>query len=248
MAEYKCHVCSKIYIRKNAYYNHMLICNVAKCSTDNADLENIPTMREMYAIIINLYGKYEKLETEYAELKKHVNNTKKKISIIDYLNVNFANISIDFADFINNIDIGFDELDIIFKNDYVDGIYQILFNAIEKFKESNNVCVPIKAFNQNDGIIYIYLKTNNEWAILDEKYLEIVIRSFEKKLLVLFLQWKINNEAKMERERFSEIYILNMKKVVGGNYGSKNKKNMIKNKLYKYLRINLKNVVSYEFV
>ncbi len=250
MTEYICHTCHKKYVRKNAYYNHVLICNLAYCGkNDNDDyksLKNMPNMREMYAILINLYSKYEKLEADYSELKKFVNNTKKKISIIDYLNINFTNLSCDFNDFINGIDIGVNELDIVFQNDYVDGIYQIFINTFERMN-SNDICIPIKAFSQKDGILYIYLKIGG-WINLDEQNLSNMIKIFDKKLLNLFLQWKVSNESKMDSDKFSEIYILNMKKIIGGNYGNKNKKILIKNKLYKHLRINFKNVVSYEFI
>ena len=51
----------------------------------------------------------------------------------------------------------------------------------------------------------------------------------------------------MNYDKFSDIYILNMKKVLGQNFEKKDKKTIIKNKLYKHLKINLKNIVSYEF-
>ena len=73
------------------------------------------------------------------------------------------------------------------------------------------------------------------------------IKYFDKKILNLFLKWKIEAQEKMNYDKFSDIYILNMKKVLGQNFEKKDKKTIIKNKLYKYLKINLKNIVSYEF-
>ena len=73
------------------------------------------------------------------------------------------------------------------------------------------------------------------------------IKYFDKKILNLFLKWKIEAQAKMNYDKFSDIYILNMKKVLGQNFEKKDKKTIIKNKLYKYLKINFKNIVSYEF-
>jgi hypothetical protein len=39
-----------------------------------------------------------------------------------------------------------------------------------------------------------------------------------------------------------------MKKVIGGNYEKKNPAYMIKNRLYKHLKVDLKSIVSYDFV
>jgi hypothetical protein len=39
-----------------------------------------------------------------------------------------------------------------------------------------------------------------------------------------------------------------MKKVIGGNFEKKNPIAMIKNRLYKHLKVDLKNIVHYDFV
>ena len=40
---------------------------------------------------------------------------------------------------------------------------------------------------------------------------------------------------------------MNMKKVIAGNFEKKNVNIMIKNKLYKHIKCNLKNIINYEF-
>ena len=56
------------------------------------------------------------------------------------------------------------------------------------------------------------------------------------------------SSKKMDYDKYTEIYILNMKKVLGNNFENKDKKTIIKNKLFKHLKVNLKNIVSYEFI
>ena len=261
-ANYCCEYCNKIYVRKSSFNNHLLncklsrVCKTNEVSTCNEENVNIQTMNinihSIYKLLINLTNKYDKLETQYNELKKYCNLTKKKISIIDYLNQHFTSVcdSFDFIDFTSTIDIELPELELIFKKDYVEGVYEIIVNTIEKMKENDpNICIPIKSFSQKDGVIYIYVKTLNEkWIVMNDESLNILIKYFDKKLLRLFLEWKVKNELIMDSDIFGEVYIKNMKRVVGGNYNNKNKKIMIKNKLYKYLKVNLKNVVSYEFI
>tara|TARA_B100000579_G_scaffold167398_1_gene136113 strand:- start:2 stop:658 length:657 start_codon:yes stop_codon:yes gene_type:complete len=207
----------------------------------DANLENV------YKLLIDLHNKYDKLQTEYDELKKYVNITKNKINVIEYLNKNFDLSDFDFIQFMNSIQITNQQLEIVFKNDYVDGIIQILTDKIDKFREKN-INIPITAFSNKDGVLYIYLKDESSWVIMDENYLIRFIKYFNKNLLELFGQWKENNQHSMDYEDFCSSYVRNMKKVIGGNFEKKNKDIMIKNKLYKYLKVNIKDINTYEIV
>jgi hypothetical protein len=272
---YSCSYCKKSYNRKSAYNNHLINCKFQEiCKSqlsnssnisidevntfdnaemlDDVDIGDIQNMtidnKSIFKMLIVLHNKYEKLEADYNELKKYVNITKNKISILEYLNSNCINEcqTFDYIDFINYITIGIEELDMIFVKDYVVGIYEIIINAIEKLR-SSDINIPIKAFNNKDGILYIYLKNIQQWIIMDEENLNKIIKYFDKKLLNLFLQWKIDAENKLDSDSFGEIYIKNMKKILGGNYNNRNRKIMIKNKLYKHLKVSIKNVISFEF-
>lgn len=253
MTSYVCQYCNKCYIRKYNYNNHLITCKLNRISKDcifNQDDDNIQNceinINDMYKIMVKLHNKYDKLQKDYDELKKYINNTKKKISIIEYLNLNFNNLDYDFYDFVNNIIVTNNELNMIFKNDYVNGIYEIIISYIEDIKLIDKV-IPIKSFTQKEGVLYIYNKKLSSWNILCDSNIQQLIKIVNKKLLLLFLDWKIENEKKMSDEQFSNLYVINMKKVVGGNFEKKNIKTMLKNKLFNYFKINLKNIISYEF-
>ena len=65
--------------------------NNANSSAINIDsLKKDLTIHNLFAMVIMLYNKYEKLESDYIELKKYVTITKNKINILDYLNENFS--------------------------------------------------------------------------------------------------------------------------------------------------------------
>ena len=53
--------------------------------------------------------------TDYDELKKHTNIVKNKISILDYLNNNYQNLTLDFIEFTKLISIGLEEINIILR-------------------------------------------------------------------------------------------------------------------------------------
>jgi len=200
-------------------------------------------------MVIMLYNKYEKLESEYTELKKYVTITKNKINILDYLNENFKHdfMNMDaggtnITKFIDELVIGEDQLQKIFKYDYVDGIFNIICDYINV----KGSLVPIKCFNTKENVLYIF--DGELWLIMDDNYLRKFIKSFDKKILTKFVEWKKIAEKTIDPEIFGEIYIQNMKKVIAGNYEKKNPALMIKSRLYKHLKNDLKSIVHYDFI
>jgi hypothetical protein len=272
-----CTYCKKIYIRKASYNNHLIKCKLCRFSSNcgkteleseselelESESESEPvvtmdslkkdlTIHNLFAMVIMLYNKYEKLENEYTELKKYVTITKNKINILDYLNENFKHdfMNMDaggtnITKFIDELVIGEDQLQKIFKYDYVDGIFNIICDYIDKLNVKGSL-VPIKCFNTKENVLYIF--DGELWLIMDDNYLRKFIKSFDKKILTKFVEWKKIAEKTIDPEIFGEIYIQNMKKVIGGNYEKKNPASMIKNRLYKHLKVDLKSIVSYDFV
>ena len=273
MTTYSCSYCKKNYVRKSAFNNHKLncqfirICNNVKTIKDQNEFEVIDqnnelsikfdgSINDMYKLLINMNNKFEKLQTDYNEIKKYVNITKNKIDIIEYLNKNYNSNNLDFIQFLNSIEITNTHLQIVFENDYIDGIFKIIVDYIDQIKDTINL--PIKAFDNKEGIIYIYLNNDNihyfgkeklyNWNVLNEELIKLVLKYFNTKLLPLFQKWKLLNENKFDPDNFTMIYVKNMKTVLGTNYQKKNKNIMLQNKLYKYLKVNLKNIVTHDFI
>jgi hypothetical protein len=259
MTTYICSYCKKVYKQKSAYNNHYLkcellaICNNVKTKDEadqELDIKFNGSINDVYKLLINLNNKFEKLETDYNELKKYANITKNKIDVIEYLNTNFDYGDFDFTKFLNSIEITDTELDIIFEHDYINGIYQIIIDNIEKNK--NNI--PIKAFNNKEGILYICLNTDGadgagyNWVTIDDTHINSIQKYFNKRLSPLFLQWQEVNKLKISPDHFTSIYVKNMKRVFAINFERKNINVMLKNKLYKHLKISLRNYVSHDFI
>ena len=264
IASFKCAYCNKNYVRKSAYNNHLLTCKFAKLSTtcryktkpetiplESLSLESLSkdvNIHSLFTMVIMLHNKYEKLESEYNELKKYVCVVKNKINILDYLNQNFKREHMSCGEnninnFIANLVIGEEHLQKIFKHDYVDGIFNIICEYIDRLNITGMV-IPIKCFSTKENVLYIF--DGQLWTIMDD--MQKFIKSFDKKILTLFVEWKKCAEKTIDPEIFGEIYIQNMKKVIGGNYDKKNPYAMIKNRLYKHLKIDLKSIVHYDFV
>ena len=254
--KYQCKYCNKIYIRKYAYNNHFEKCKFYKsrCSIikedndkflNNINKTNINLSNSIiYKMLIDLTNKYDKLQKDYDELKKFVETNKKKVDIITYLNNNFNFDNYDFNDFIKSINITSEDLELIFKKDYLDGIVSIILNKINILE--NNV--PLKAFSTKENILYIYLNSLKSWIQMSNEELQKIIKYFSKNILNEFSKWESETRKTMRPDDFSEIYILNMKKVLGGNYDSKNLNNLLKTRLYKNIKINVKSISSYEII
>ena len=248
---YCCKYCNKIYKRQNAFNNHLAKCklnnNIKIVSSTNNNYKTqynkIISNETIFNMLLELNNKYEKLQKDYDELKKHSNIIKNKISILDYLNNNYSNFEYDFVDFTKSISIGLEELELIFKNDYINGIIEIINNILIR---NNNI--PLKAFNQKENCLYFYSKENKYWKILENDDFNKFIKYFSKNLLNIFAKWKLVTELKLSNEEFSEIYIKNMKKVIGGNFEKKNINQILHNKIYKLIKVDLKKIVTYEFI
>ena len=256
---YSCSYCDKHYIMKSAYNNHLLKCKFAhfsskfeKGSEKNTNSETITidslkqnmNINNLFAIVIMLYNKYEKMEADYNELKKYIAIVKNKINICDYLNQHYSSC-INITEFLDSIIFNQETLNKIFKYDYVDGIVNIIIDTIEGLN-SKQMLIPIKCFSLKENVLYMF--DGIIWVVMDDVNLRKFIKYFDKKILTQFVLWKTDAEKLFDSETFGEIYIQNMKKVIGGNFEKKNPIAMIKNRLYKHLKVDLKNIVHYDFV
>ena len=261
--KYQCSYCNKIYKRSYAYNNHFEKCKFYKSRCTIIKEENSEFLNNnynnnynnnktninfsnftIYKMLIDLTNKYEKLQKDYDKIKKFVETNKKKVDVITYLNNNFNFNNYDFDDFIKSINITSEDLEIIFKKDYLDGIVSIILNKVNILE--NNI--PLKGFSTKENILYIYLKSLNSWIQMSNEELQKTIKYFSKNILNQFSKWEIETKKTMRPDDFSEIYILNMKKVLGGNYDSKNLNNLLKTRLYKNIKINVKSISSYEII
>ena len=239
MLVFTCQFCGKEYKRKYHYNNHIINCKlhkICKKSDNSYDTKNINidsiefdkiniNNENLFKLLVNLTNKYEKLQNDYNHIKQFANISKNKLDIIDYLNNNYSCREFDFYNFSTYLynNITDNDLHLIFKKDYVNGISEIIINFIEKIKFENIYNLPIYAFNHKDGILYIYNNESFSWCQMDSKHLNILIKEINKKILNLFLKWKDENENHFLDEQFSEIYVLNMKKVIGNNFDKRNK-------------------------
>ena len=253
--EHICEYCSKRYVRKGAYQHHILICKLSKKDskeyTENLErttMQKIPSQKELYKIVIDLNNKYERLEREYHELKRYVNNKRRQIDIIEWLNQN-CHLEMSFSDVFINIEL-----------DYVKGVCDIVVSFIETVKQRfQSGEVPLRAFVQKEGVLYVYDcgasdgigdgigDDGYKWQVLSSELLSRFVRVIDYQLMRLFREWHTENERVMNEDRFNELYIKNLKTITGGNFRDFEKNTKIRNNIYRSIRQNLKSIMVYEF-
>ena len=280
--EYVCRFCGKMYIRKKAYMQHILMCEISKktgmAGEDKAsNSDHVPSNKELYEIIINLNNKYERLQEDYDVLKRFVDSRRRKIDILEWLNKNcILGKGNDFESVFINMRLGEEDLNNVFENDYVNGISNIIGAIVssintdkdreDRDKDTDNGSC-LRAFTHREGIFYIYARNNVlkndcieddcidddciddyfKWQIMENSDFDRLIKSIDSKLLIAFKEWHLKTEIIMDEDKFSELYIKNLKKVMGGNFKMCEKISKVKNRVFKTIKSDMKNIIIYDF-
>lgn len=248
---YDCQYCEKKYKNKKSYDKHNLLCNVIRKTPKERKLENeiydsIPNMREMYNIIQQLIVKNDKLEKQVNKMSSWIHNNKKKINVIDWLNDNSKPLS-DYNSWIETIDITANDMETFVKYNYIEGINQIIRKLIETSNINMDVQeIPIRAFEQKENSLFIFNGTN--WEIMSSLQMEMIFKKISKGLLSQLKAWQDKNKHRLSGDSsFSDIYIQYVKKIIAGDMSREQQQYKIKQCFYNNLKVNIKNIIQYEF-
>lgn len=250
---YKCKYCNRNYKLKPNYDKHYLLCDtinktriskpiICKTTKENNN-DYVPSLRDMFTIILELTAKNSQLEQRVEELSKWAESKKKKLNVIDWLNDKYTK-NIKYTKWLSEINITRNHLEAVFKSDMSIGCYEILKSLLSL--DMDDEIIPIKAFDQKENILFIY-NDDNKWEILSQPMFANLMNILSKKILTEFLKWKTENKSKLRQDDFSYTYARNIQKIMGGNLTQEQIHLRVKRELYNYLKMNLRNVVEYEF-
>ena len=250
---YECGFCNKTYKIKKAYEKHFLLCSVINKSvserkSENESSENIPSLREMYNIIQILIMKNDKLERQVEKMSSWIHNNKKKINVIDWLNENMIP-SIDYNNWVDSIEINQDDMDCVTNHNFIEGINQIIKRIlcidINIQTHPENINLPLKAFEQKDGL---FVFNEKQWSIITVEQFDMMFNKITRGLIGQLKIWQDINKKRLFDTGFTEKYIENVKKITGGDLTREQQYYKIKQLFYNNLKINIKNIIQYEFV
>ena len=246
---YKCISCNREYQRKLFYDKHILLCHlmmtksVATMEKENEEQADTPTVRVLYEIILEMNAKMVKMEARLDEYAKWVETRKRKINIVEWLNDKYKSYPSTYMNWFNSIKLSRLHLEMMFEMDYVPGVVAILQTLLPG---ENSDTLPLKCFEQKDNIIFIFHE--DKWQIMSVEMFDTLIMSISKKLIGEFIVWQSEYADQMESDDFAATYAKNLKRVMGGNTSIELLGLRVKKELFKYLKVNLKNVMECEFV
>ena len=247
MSSFECPHCALSYKRKLYYKRHILLCEILSKTKKEREQEieehaDTPSLRKMYDLLLEMTFKYSKMEKKLEDLTKWVEAKKKKINIVEWLNENYTE-GTNFAHWYKSIKFNRSHLELIFKYNFINGFMYIFQELLPLEQETG---LPIKAFDQKDNTLFIY-NDDEKWDVMSQKQLEQFISYISRLIMGEFVKWQTENANTMDAEKFSDIYTENIQKVIGANYSMEQLNIKMKRELYKYLKMNLKNVIEYEF-
>lgn len=248
---FECPSCNKNYQRKDLFNRHKVFCEfLYKTKKENdkeeEELEKIPSLPELFDIVKELTIKYNKLQKDNEILKQNINNRKKKINVIDWLNNN-NKPDLTFKRWTDNICLEDKDLNYMFTYGNIDGTLQIL----QDICAIDTMNLPIKCFNQKINTFYVYdVDEENEetnWKIISTNELKLFFKNINNRVINLFKDWQEKNIYKLDNDDFAITYIQNVRKLLGKDESLDIEFIKLKSKFYKYLKTNIKTIIEYDF-
>ncbi len=188
-----------------------------------------------------------KMEEKMAEMQKFVDKKKKKLNIIQWLNMN-ATPTIGFKEWVNTmIHVSSKHFEILME----DTIYQCLQKIFEDNLSNNNDLInPIKCFSQKSGVFYVCEKGedgNPEWRQAENTDIILILKQTQNGIMRELTKWKANNQYKFDQnDKLSIVFNKAVIKLMSISFTPDNNFSRVKNVLYNYLKTDLKSF-EYEF-
>jgi len=232
-----CSYCGKEFTKKTSYKKHIIVCEILQDiskrekSILTEESTNIPTNLELYKVILELCSKQEKLENQIKKLQ----NTQKKINVIDWLNKNIVP-EISYYEWIKHINIDNFVIDFLFEKSITDTLSFI----INKHLYSSISLNPLFGFIQKTNLLYKYENHEMKWVKLTQEDFIYLLKNIEKILFKSMCTWQKENICLLQKDEYLETKFNNaMIKITSAIYDSES---LVLTKV----RTNLYNKIKYE--
>lgn len=175
--KFKCPTCWKEYKREDYFKKHIILCDLFVNGNDE-EIEDLPTINELYLMIKELAIKYKDCKKDCDQLKSKIRILEKKndeISPEDYL-IKHKRCDESFSDWVSNININSNNIKQLLNNNYLD----VLCNII---KSNHNYNSPLSAFKYHKkNMIMIF--NNKYWQELTNEHMKYLIDSIFQNILI----------------------------------------------------------------
>jgi uncharacterized protein YeeX (DUF496 family) len=194
-----CPCCFKIFKKAGCYEKHIFI-----CQRTNEEEDKTPSVKQLYEMITVLTEKYNTVQSELDSLKRQICTKNKKLDVLTWLNEQ-TKPNTNWNTVMENMEITVDDLQLIFKNGFIDGSFEILNNYLQR---GGNRGV-VKCFEQKNNVIYVF---DNEWKELQLDAFKSTFNVIYKEMLAMFDVYKTENETRLNDDQFQIEYSDNFMK------------------------------------
>jgi len=248
---YVCQHCGKKHTRKTSHDRHVLLCEIVYCSNrekkcDAEENSDIPSHIQLYKIVQELAVKNAVLESKMQEIQKWLDKKRKSIDVVEWLTTNRGNIAEPFCEWQKKLVVNPEHIDLLIEENVVKAICDII--------NENTNCVqdvPITCFHQKTNLFYIFYKESdqNGWRKASPDDFSLFVKHIHKKLWLQLSAWKERNADKMKTsDKLCELYSRTVIKLTGLNFDQDSAQmSKIRSHLYGHLKMDLKNIVEYDF-
>ena len=237
-----CIYCGKSYKTKLVLDKHLVLCEVthkSKTQINDDDEIVLPSQKQLYQIILELTLKCNRLESKVADLSKYISRKIDKVNIIDYLNNNISlKPYILFDNISETINIEQSDIEYLFHNSFKDTFNTIISKTIYNKSKENQETIPIAAFTEKAGTIYIYTTqskdsdkntSHSSWIIATKEKITRFLNIIQLKMSKALSEWRKQNiQLLNESDSKSILYDKTFSKLIGVEF----KKDEIYNKFY----------------
>ena len=239
-----CVNCGKGYKTRCGLDKHLILCELVhkiKCGkkvTEEPELE-IPSPKIMYQMILQLAEKYQKLEEKTTEMNKWVVKKKKKMDVVVWLN-DSVKPEYEFEGIADRVIIDDSDVEFMLDNSLHETIYRVLFRVLEEH------VVPVFAFTQKSGILYMYEK--EQWTELSVDRLIRLLNICQRKISKAMLDWKKKHKDEIyASDAFATRYDKAVLRLMNIEFRESGQFNKAKNAIYNRFKTDAKTVIEYEF-
>ena len=248
---YVCQHCGKKHTRKTSHDRHILLCEIVYCSKREKKCEaeetsDLPSYLQLCQIVQELAIKNSVLEEKMSEMQKWLDKKKKNIDVVQWLTTNRANLGEPFCDWQKKLIVTSDHIDLLIEENIVRAICEVISENTNNIQDA-----PITCFQQKANLFYIFYKDCDQqgWRKATPDDFILFVKHIHKKLWVQLSEWKERNAEKMKNsDKLCDLYSRTIIKLSGLNFDQDSvQMSKIRTHLYYHLKMDLKNIVEYDF-
>ena len=247
-----CIHCGKGYKTRTNLEKHLILCElVHKCKKGQINIEEeeeLPTQRKMFQMLLELGQKYNKLEEKVDEVNKWVIKKKKKINVLEWLNINIVP-NIVFENLSDKITINEADMEFLLENSFLDTINEVFSRSIYIISETEN---PIFGFVQKSNIFYVFEKNNEtdkgEWTELSKDKFIRFLNKVQMKISKAFYEWKKKKtEYIRENDNFATLCDKALGKIMAIEFKQDTTLGKMRTTMYNKMKTDMKALIEYDF-